>query len=68
MGQLRDRMRQDLELRGRRPNTIATYLRCARQFAAHFHRSPAEMGAEELRQFMLYLREQRKLAPASLIV
>lgn len=65
MGWLRDRMRQDLELRGSRPATVQTYLRCAHKFAAHFKRSPAAMGATEVREFLLYLIEIRKATPST---
>lgn len=65
MGQLRDKMREDRELRGFRPNTIETYLRCMQTFAKHFGRSPATMGAAEIRQFLLYLIRERKVHPAT---
>jgi len=65
MGWLRDRMKQDLELRGSCPNTVLAYLRCARTFAAHFKRSPAAMGATEVREFLLYLVEKRKVSPST---
>jgi integrase/recombinase XerD len=65
MGALQERMRQSLELRGCRPNTVATYLGCARRYAAHFMRSPAELGAEEIRAFLLHLLYERKLSTSS---
>jgi site-specific recombinase XerD len=58
-------MREDLALRGMSPNTIDTYVRCARRFAEHFDRSPCAMGAMEIRAFLLYLTQKRKLRPAS---
>jgi hypothetical protein len=33
---LRDKMREDRELRGTSANTIDTYVRCARRFAEYF--------------------------------
>ena len=68
MGKLRDRMRQDLELRGLADNTILTYLRCARRFAEHYQRSPAKMGGEQVREYLLHLRHERRFAASSLIV
>jgi integrase/recombinase XerD len=65
MGQLQEQMRQDLELRGLELNTIKTYLGCARRFTAFFMKSPAEMGAAEVRQFALALVQKRKLAPST---
>lgn len=65
MKPLREKMREDLELRGRRPNTIKSYLQCAKQFAEHFGRPPARIGAEDLRAYVLYLRDEQRLAPKS---
>jgi integrase/recombinase XerD len=65
MRRLRDKMREDLALRGMRPNTIETYVRCARRFAEHFGRSPCAMGAKEIRTFLLHLIDVRKVSPSS---
>jgi integrase/recombinase XerD len=65
MGKLRDRMEADLRLRNLRPATQRNYLRFARNFAAYHHRSPAEMGWEEVRSYLLYLREEKKLSPST---
>lgn len=68
MGKLRNRMVQDLELRGLADNTIKTYVRCARKFAKHYQRSPAKMGGEQVREYLLYLQHERRLAASSLCV
>src|SRR5258708_34881893 len=60
MGVLRDRMDDDLRLKGYSLNTRLTYLANVRRFAAHFWRSPAEMGAREIREFLLYLIKVKK--------
>src|SRR4051794_26246290 len=65
MGELRDTMREDLELRGFSPRTIETYLRCVKRFAKHFGRSPATLGAVEIRHFLLYLIREQKVHPAT---
>jgi len=59
---LRDKMREDLELRGMAPNTITTYVRCARRFAEFHGRSPCTMGAVEIRAFLLDVLHGRKLS------
>ncbi len=60
MRRLRDKMREDLALRGMSANTITKYVGCAKQFAEHFDRSPCRMGAAEIRAFLLHLvREGR---------
>jgi hypothetical protein len=53
MRRLRDKMREDLALRGMSAGTIVTYLGCARRFAEYFGRSPSRMGAAEIRAFLL---------------
>ena len=65
MTRLRDRMREDLELRGAQPSTVSAYLRCVQKFAEHFNRSPAAMGETEVREFMLHLVRQRRVHPAT---
>lgn len=62
MGQLRDRMAEDLKLRGFSPSTQRIYVHYAKNFAKHFMRSPGEMGEEEIRTFLLYLLDERKLS------
>src|SRR5262245_18404833 len=45
-----------------RSSTIRYYVRTVRDFAAHFHKPPDQLGAQHLRQFQLYLLRDRKLA------
>ena len=61
MGRLQDQMKTDLLLKRYSPHTTRAYLRCIRDFAKHFMRSPAEMGEAEGRQFLLYLTQERKI-------
>jgi site-specific recombinase XerD len=62
MGQFQERMEADLKLAGYSPRTGKIYLLYARQFVKHFMRSPAEMGEEEIRAFLLYLIEERDIS------
>jgi len=55
MGQLRDRMEQDLILRKLSPATRRNYLLYCRKFAAHYGRSPEELSEAEIRVYLLYL-------------
>jgi integrase/recombinase XerD len=66
MGQLRDHMEADLKIGGYSPTTQKIYILYAKQFSKHFMRSPAEMGAHEVRQFLLYMIEERKISRATL--
>ncbi len=65
MGQLRERMAEDLKLRRYKPATCDKYLRCARAFVAYHRRPPQQMGLDEVRAFLLYLAEQKKVSEAS---
>ncbi len=66
MGQLREKMEADLKIGGYSEGTRRIYLYYAEKFAAHFRRSPAEMGAEEVRRFLLYQVEERALSRSTL--
>jgi len=66
MGQLRDRMLDDLELRSYRDSTKEQYLGCVRFFAGHYMRPPEELGREDVRRFLLHLKLVRKVSPPRL--
>jgi site-specific recombinase XerD len=63
MGKLQEQMKADLTLKGYSEHTHRDYLRYLRRFAKHFMRSPAEMGEEEIRAFLLHLVEEQKADP-----
>jgi integrase/recombinase XerD len=65
MTPLRQRMLDDLRRRNYTADTIRAYIRAVRQFAEFFGRSPEQMGAEEVRQYQIYLLHERRLAPGS---
>ena len=62
MTELRQRMLEELQRRNFASTTIRGYIRTVRDFAAYFHKSPEQLGAEELRQFQLYMLRDKKLA------
>jgi site-specific recombinase XerD len=65
MGQLRDKMYEDLKLRGYRPKTTVEYLRWGQRYAAYHDRSPQQMGEPEVRAFLMHLLEEKRVRPAS---
>jgi integrase/recombinase XerD len=66
MGDVRDRMKEDLRLRCYRRGTRELYLGYAKRFVAHFRRPPVEMGADEVRRYQLFLQDERKLSPGTI--
>src|ERR1700757_2468292 len=65
MTQLRQRMLEELQRRNYSAGTIRLYLQHVAAFAQHFHRPPDQLGAEHIRQYQLYLIQQKKLAWSS---
>ena len=49
MTPLRQRMLEDMEMRNLSPKTQQSYVRQVAQFAAHFDKSPDQLGPEEIR-------------------
>jgi integrase/recombinase XerD len=60
MGKLHDQMKMDLELKNMSPRTRSCYLTWMRSFALHFHRSPEELGEQEIRDYLHYLIQVKK--------
>src|ERR1700685_1477151 len=54
---LRQRMLEDMAMRGLRSHTQHDYIRFVRSFAAFLRRSPDTAQAEDIRRFQVYQRE-----------
>lgn len=65
MTPLRQRMIEDMQLRGLSARTQEAYVTAVRQLAEHYRRSPAEIAEEELRHYFLYLANEKKVARAT---
>jgi integrase/recombinase XerD len=65
MGTIRDKMTADLELRRFASTTKKEYLQRAQNFVAYYGRPPTELGEDEIREFLLYLVNERKTGPAT---
>ena len=64
-GVLRERMRQAMVLRGLAVRTREAYLAWGHDLARYYKRSPETLDEAEVRRYMLYLIEERKLANAT---
>jgi site-specific recombinase XerD len=56
-------MLEDMQLRGLAARTQDAYLAAVQQLALHYGKSPDQITDEEVRQYFLYLRNVKQLAP-----
>ncbi len=68
MGDLKDRMEADLRILNLGAGTQKAYLRYAYNFTKYFMKSPADMGEEEVREYLLHLLDERELKPSTVKV
>jgi integrase/recombinase XerD len=62
MTTLRQRMIEELRLRNSSEYTIRSYIGSVERFARYYGKSPDRMKAEQVRSYLLYLLEERKLS------
>jgi integrase/recombinase XerD len=62
---LRDRMIEDMKLRGYAPGTVRGYVQHIEGFARYFWRNPEQLDLEAVREYEIYLLEERKISPES---
>jgi len=61
-------MTEDMQVRNLALNTQKTYLQQVLLFARYFNKSPEHLGREEIREYQIYLTNERKLAPKSVLI
>jgi integrase/recombinase XerD len=66
--QLRKRVLEELERRNYSQATARAYVGAIRRFAEYFQRSPERLGIEHVRQYQVYLFEERKLKPHTVMI
>jgi site-specific recombinase XerD len=66
MGQLRDQMKMELELKNYAPKTISAYLGHMEAYTRLFKKSPAEMGETEIRQYLHHLKTVKKVSTSNI--
>jgi integrase/recombinase XerD len=62
MTPLRRQMLEDMQLRNLSQSTIETYLELVERFARYFKTSPQQLGAENVRAYLLHLIREKKAA------
>jgi integrase/recombinase XerD len=65
---LRERMIEDMQLRGLAERTQDSYVGSVRQLAEYYDKSPAQVSEAELRQYFLYLQNEKKVSASTLQV
>ena len=65
MTSLRQQMTDEMQLRGLSSRTQQSYLNAVRQLAEYYHKPPDQIDGEELRQYFLYLMNEKKLSSSS---
>ncbi len=65
MNALRQKMIEDMQLRGFAERTQEAYLLAVRQLAKHYRKSPDQIEEEELRQYFLFLKNEKHAARAT---
>lgn len=68
MSPLRRRMIEDMQIRNLTLNTQRVYAEQVGRFARHFRKSPEDLGPAEIRSYLLFLTNDRRLAASSIIV
>ena len=62
MTPLRQRMIEDMQLRGYSARTQEAYVAAVRQVFEHYHCNPAQLTEEQLRQYFLYSANEKKVS------
>jgi integrase/recombinase XerD len=65
MTPLRQRMIEDMRIRNLATTTQRSYIHYVAEFAKYFNRSPQELDLEAVRQYQLYMTQERRLSPQS---
>jgi site-specific recombinase XerD len=65
---MRQRMLEDMDLRGFSVKTQSSYVRAVAGLSRYFKRSPAAVTDEEIRRYFVHLKCERKLARATVTI
>jgi integrase/recombinase XerD len=65
---LRQRLIEDLQLHGFAAKTQDAYVRAVKQLAEYYHKSPDVISEEELRQYLLYLTNEKHVSASTFTI
>jgi site-specific recombinase XerD len=65
MGELRDRMVQDMRVRNFSPRTMEAYVAAVRGLAKYYRTAPDQLRDEEIHRYLLHVREARQLSAST---
>ena len=65
MAPLKQRFTEDMQIHGLAPTTQRSYLHYVTEYSRFYNTSPAKLDLEAIRQYELYLLNERKLSPES---
>lgn len=63
MSTLREKMKQEMVLVGLAESTQTIYLNAITQLRDYYNKSPKELSEQEVKAYLLYLKQEKKLAP-----
>jgi hypothetical protein len=61
-------MTDDIQVRNLALNTQTSYVQQVSLFARYFNKSPEQLGPEDIRTYQVYLTNEKKLAPGSVLI
>ena len=65
MTALRQKMIEDMQLRGLAERTQKSYVAAVQGLSRYYNKSPAAVNEEEIRQYLLYLKNEKKVAAST---
>jgi site-specific recombinase XerD len=68
MSALRQKMIEDMQLKGLAVRTQEAYVNAVCQLSRHFKKSPDSMAEEELREYFLYLKNEKQVADSTFAI
>jgi integrase/recombinase XerD len=65
MGELRDRMVREMDLRNFSPRTVESYVDQVKALAKYYMRAPDQLSNADIQSYLLYIREERQLSSST---